>query len=95
MAASAQDAPPKTSPGFGGDSADAATGAGQPGFRYEYMFAKDKSPTKQLDAILRAVARYIVRLRRLLTFVLLLFLWCCRIISWSCCALLCCRRASY
>lgn len=28
--------------------------------KYEYMFEKDKSPTKQLDAILRAIAKYIV-----------------------------------
>lgn len=30
--------------------------------QYAYMFEKDKSPTKQLDALLRAIAVYIVRI---------------------------------
>lgn len=29
---------------------------------YAYMFESDKSPTKQFDALLRAIARFIVRL---------------------------------
>jgi hypothetical protein len=28
--------------------------------RYEYMFEENKSPTKQLDALLRAIAKYII-----------------------------------
>lgn len=27
---------------------------------YEYMFEKNKGPTKQLDALLRAIARHII-----------------------------------
>ena len=30
------------------------------GIHYTYMFERDKSPTKQLDGLLRAMARYIV-----------------------------------
>lgn len=29
--------------------------------QYAYMFEKDKGPTKQLDALLRAIARHVVR----------------------------------
>ncbi|KAG5980000.1 hypothetical protein E4U54_006850, partial [Claviceps lovelessii] len=29
--------------------------------QYAYMFEKDKGPTKQFDALLRAIARYVVR----------------------------------
>lgn len=29
--------------------------------RYAYMFEKNKGPTKQLDALLRAIARHTVR----------------------------------
>lgn len=40
-------------------TSDAAPGGAAP-IKYEYMFGADKSPTEQLDALLRAIAKYIV-----------------------------------
>lgn len=48
MATATKEAPPK------------ASTSSSPGIKYEYMFEKNKSPTKQLDAILRSIARHIV-----------------------------------
>lgn len=41
------------------DDAQSPPGPGS-AVHYAYMFEKDKSPTKQLDALLRAIARHIV-----------------------------------
>lgn len=41
-------------------SAEASPGGS---VEYRYMFEDNKSPTKQLDALLRAIARHIVRHR--------------------------------
>jgi hypothetical protein len=41
-------------------SAKATPNASPPKMQYAYMFAKDKSPTFQLDSILRAIASHIV-----------------------------------
>ena len=43
-----------------------SNGASPPGdISYAYMFEADKSPTMQFDALLRAMARFIVRLSKL------------------------------
>lgn len=39
---------------------DATESAAGSSIQYEYMFERDKSPTKQLDALLRAIALAIV-----------------------------------
>lgn len=69
MATATKDAPPSTAPPDGAASTPGTDAASSPGldagaagpFKYDYMFEKNKSPTKQLDAILRAMARFIVR----------------------------------
>jgi hypothetical protein len=35
---------------------------------YEYMFEANKRPTKQLDALLRAIGKHIVRIMKFLDF---------------------------
>lgn len=43
------------------DEAKTSPPGATPPLQYEYMFESNKSPTKQLDALLRAIARHLVR----------------------------------
>ena len=57
MATSTKEVPPKAS--ASASASDSSRPGTTGGIKYEYMFQANKSPTQQLDAILRAIARHV------------------------------------